>query len=151
MASIESEVKQEKFQNEFQKAAVNILFTGSWLYNLNATFLKAFDVTPEQFNVLRILRGSHPKPMMLADITCRMIDKNSNATRLVEKLRVKGLVKRKVCKNNRRQVDISITGKGLTLLTKIDRASHAWQSTLKNLSKEEAQQLNFLLDKLRSE
>lgn len=149
MPTIESEVKQEKFQSEFQKAAVNILFTGSWLYNLNVTFLKTFDVTPEQFNVLRILRGSHPKPMMLADITCRMIDKNSNATRLVEKLRVKGLVKREICKNNRRQVDISITDKGLMLLTKIDRSSDAWQSTLKNLSKAEAQQLNFLLDKLR--
>lgn len=150
MPSIESEVKQEKFQSEFQKAAVNILFTGSWLYNLNVTFLKTFDLTPEQFNVLRILRGSHPKPMMLADITCRMIDKNSNATRLVEKLRVKGLVKREICKNNRRQVDISITDKGLTLLTKIDRESDAWQSTLKNLTKAEALQLNFLLDKLRS-
>ncbi|MBX2960906.1 MAG: MarR family transcriptional regulator [Cyclobacteriaceae bacterium] len=149
MASIESEVKQEKFQSEFQKAAVNILFTGSWLHNLNATFLKTFDVTPEQFNVLRILRGSHPKPMMLADITCRMIDKNSNATRLVEKLRLKGLVKREICKNNRRQVDISVTDKGLSLLAKIDRASDTWQSTLKNLTKAETQQMNFLLDKLR--
>ncbi|MBX2947574.1 MAG: MarR family transcriptional regulator [Cyclobacteriaceae bacterium] len=149
MASIESEVKQEKFQSEFQKAAVNILFTGSWLYNLNATFLKTFDVTPEQFNVLRILRGSHPKPIMLADITCRMIDKNSNATRLVEKLRVKGLVKREICKNNRRQVDISITDKGLNLLVKIDRASDGWQNSLKNLTKAEVQELNRLLDKLR--
>lgn len=149
MPSIESEVKQEKFQSEFQKAAVNILFTGSWLYNLNATFLKSFDITPEQFNVLRILRGSHPKPMMLADITSRMIDKNSNATRLVEKLRVKGLVKREICRSNCRQVDISITDKGLTLLTRIDRSSDSWQSTLKNLTKSEAQQLNFLLDKLR--
>lgn len=149
MPAIESEVKQEKFQSEFQKAAVNILFTGSWLYNLNATFLKSFDITPEQFNVLRILRGSHPKPMMLADITSRMIDKNSNATRLVEKLRVKGLVKREICRSNRRQVDISITDKGLTLLTRIDRSSDSWQSTLKNLTKAEAQQLNFLLDKLR--
>jgi len=149
MASIEREVKQEKFQSEFQKAAVNILLTGNWLYNLNATFLKGFDITPEQFNVLRILRGNYPGPMMLADITCRMIDKNSNATRLVEKLRVKGLVKREICKNNRRQVDISITDKGLSLLTKIDRESDAWQSTLKNLTKAEAQQLNFLLDKLR--
>lgn len=149
MPSIEREVKQEKFQSEFQKAAVNILFTGSWLYNLNATFLKAFDITPEQFNVLRILRGSHPRLMMLADITCRMIDKSSNATRLVEKLRVKGLVKREICKNNRRQVDISITDKGLNLLSKIDRSSDAWQAMLRNLTKGEAQQLNFLLDKLR--
>lgn len=149
MASIESEVKQEKFQSEFQRAAVNILFTGSWLYNSNATFLKEFDVTPEQFNVLRILRGSYPKPMMLADITCRMIDKNSNATRLVEKLRLKGFVKREICKSNRRQVDISITEKGLNLLVKIDRASDAWQKAMNNLTKVEAQELNRLLDKLR--
>lgn len=147
--ALEQDIKQEKFQNEFQKAAVNILFTGSWLYNLNATFLREFDVTPEQFNVLRILRGSHPKPLMLADITSRMIDKNSNATRLVEKLRLKGLVKREICKNNRRQVDISITDKGLNLLVKIDRASGAWLSALKNLTKAEASHLNTLLDKLR--
>jgi DNA-binding MarR family transcriptional regulator len=147
--SIEDEVKQEKFQSEYQKAAVNILFTGSWLYNHNAAFLKKFGVSPEQFNVLRILRGSHPKPMMLSEVTCRMIDKSSNATRLVEKLRLKGLVKRELCKNNRRQVDISITDKGLNLLTKIDRESGAWKVTLRNLSKTEAQQLNFLLDKLR--
>ncbi|HRJ31607.1 MAG TPA: MarR family transcriptional regulator [Cyclobacteriaceae bacterium] len=146
---LEQDIHQEKFQSEFQKAAVNILFTGSWLYNINAAFLKEFDVTPEQFNVLRILRGSHPNPMMLADITCRMIDKNSNATRLVEKLRVKGLVKREICKNNRRQVDISITEKGMSLLTKIDKSSDAWQSALKNLTKAEAHELNRLLDKLR--
>jgi DNA-binding MarR family transcriptional regulator len=147
--SLEEAIRQQKFQSEYQKAAVNILFTGSWLYNGHAAFLKKFDITPEQFNVLRILRGSHPRPMMLADITCRMIDKSSNATRLVEKLRVKGLVKREICKSNRRQVDISITHKGLNLLTKIDRESDAWQVTLRNLSKAEAQQLNFLLDKLR--
>lgn len=146
---LEQDIHQEKFQSEFQKAAVNILFTGSWLYNTNAAFLKEFDITPEQFNVLRILRGSHPNPMMLADITCRMIDKNSNATRLVEKLRVKGLVKREICKNNRRQVDISITEKGMSLLTKIDKSSDAWQSALKNLTKAEAHELNRLLDKLR--
>lgn len=147
--SIEREIKQEKFESEFQKALVNILFTGSWLYNVNASFLKGFDSTPEQYNVLRILRGSHPKPMMLADITCRMIDRSSNATRLVEKLRVKGLVKREICKTNRRQVDISITEKGLALLTKIDSASDLHVKLSRNISKAEAQELNRLLDKLR--
>lgn len=146
---IAEEIKQDKFDSEQQKASINIMFTSSWLYNVNATFLKDFGITPEQFNVLRILRGSHPKPLMLADITCRMIDKSSNATRLVEKLRIKGLVKREICKNNRRQVDISITEKGLNLLTKIDRSSDAWHLTLKNLTRTEAQQINTLLDKLR--
>ena len=146
---IESEVLQEKFSSEYQKAAVNILFTGSWLYNLNAAFLKKFELTPEQFNVLRILRGAHPGKMMLADITCRMIDRNSNATRLVEKLRQKGLLKREICENNRRQVDISITEKGMTLLKKIDAQQIAWQEMLEKLSKTEAKELNRLLDKIR--
>ena len=103
---LEQEIRQEKFGNEYEKAIVNVLFTSSWLYNLNSTRLKPYGITPEQFNVLRILRGSAPKPLMLADITGRMIDKSSNATRLVEKLRQKGFLKREICDNNRRQVDI---------------------------------------------
>ncbi|HTJ50824.1 MAG TPA: MarR family transcriptional regulator [Cyclobacteriaceae bacterium] len=147
--ALEDDIKQEKFSSEFEKVAINILFTGSWLYNINIGRLKTHDITPEQFNVLRILRGSHPKTMMLADITSRMIDKSSNATRLVEKLRQKGFVKREICESNRRQVDIIITDKGLALLKKIDSASNEWISTLKNITKAEAQELNRILDKLR--
>jgi DNA-binding MarR family transcriptional regulator len=99
--------------------------------------------------VLRILRGGHPDAMMLADITCRMIDKSSNATRLVEKLRQKGLLKREICEDNRRQVDISITDKGLNLLKKIDAQESEWLATLKSITKAEAQELNRILDKLR--
>ena len=147
--SLEQAIRQQKFDSEFHKTAVNILFTSSWLYNLNALRLKPYDITPEQFNVLRILRGSHPKALMLADITCRMLDKNSNATRLVEKLRQKGLVSRTVCENNRRQVDISITPKGIRALGSIDKDSKGWQEVLGNISKAEAQELNRVLDKLR--
>lgn len=147
--SLEKDIKQEKFEDEFQKVAVNILYTSSWLYNINADRLKAHDITPEQFNVLRILRGSHPTSLMLAEVTCRMLDKSSNATRLVEKLRVKGLVKREICEGNRRQVDISITSKGLAILTKTDSTVDVWLGTLKNISKAEAHELNRILDKLR--
>lgn len=147
--SLEQDVKQEKFATEYDKAAINILYTGSWLYNINSGRLKKFGLTPEQFNVLRILRGSHPNALMLADITCRMIDRNSNATRLVEKLRLKGLVKREICENNRRQVDISITEKGLALLAKIDKQTTEWIDILKTITKGEAQELNRILDKLR--
>ena len=147
--ALEQDIRQEKFDNEFHKTAINILFTSSWLYNLNALRLKPFGITPEQFNVLRILRGSHPKALMLADITCRMIDKNSNATRLVEKLRQKGFVDRTVCEGNRRQVDIKITPRGLKLLESIDKESSGWTASLKNISKAEAQELNRILDKLR--
>lgn len=148
--SLEQDIKQEKFESEFHKVAVNLLFTSSWLYNINADRLKAHDITPEQYNVLRILRGSHPKALMLAEVTCRMIDKSSNATRLVEKLRLKGLVKREICEGNRRQVDIFITDKGLAVLKKVDAEETEWLTTLKNISKTEAMELNRILDKLRS-
>lgn len=147
--SLENDIQQEKFEGEHHKMMVNILFTGSWLHNLNALRFKPFDITPEQYNVLRILRGSHPKQLMLAEITSRMIDKSSNATRLVEKLRQKGLVKREICENNRRQVDIIITDKGLSLLIKIDKTTDEWLKNLKVVTKQEAQELNRILDKLR--
>jgi len=147
--SLERDIHQEKFESEFHKVAVNLLYTSSWLYNQNALRLKSHGITPEQYNVLRILRGSHPNALMLANITCRMIDKSSNATRLVEKLRQKGLVRRDICKDNRRQVDIIITPKGLETLSKIDADSGEWQSMLKNITKSEAQELNRVLDKLR--
>jgi len=147
--SLEKDIKQEKFSTEYEKAVINVLYTSSWLHNINSGRLKPHGITPEQFNVLRILRGSLPNPMMLADITSRMIDKSSNATRLVEKLRQKGLLKREICENNRRQVDILITDKGLSVLKKIDAESEEWLSALKTISKSEASELNRILDKLR--
>jgi DNA-binding MarR family transcriptional regulator len=148
---LEQDIKQEKFATEFEKAVINTMYTSSWLYNINMTRLKPHGVTPEQFNVLRILRGSAPRPMMLADITSRMIDKSSNATRLVEKLRQKGLLKREICDSNRRQVDIIITEKGLNVLKKVDQESEEWVSSLKTISKSEAQELNRILDKWRDQ
>src|SRR5688572_24175469 len=148
--ALEQDIKQERFHNEFEKVAVNVLFTASWLYNINSSRLKPNAITPEQYNVLRILRGSHPKALMLADVTCRMIDKSSNATRLVEKLRQKGLLKREICENNRRQVDISITDKGLSVLKKIDQESESWLTDMKTITKHEVLELNRILDKWRA-
>ncbi len=147
---IEQDVKQAKFSSEFQKAMVNILFTSSWLGNRNAAYFKRFDISPEQFNVLRILRGSHPNPMRLADIAERMIERNSNCTRLVEKLRQKQMVNRELCEANRRQVDISITSNGLKILEKIDQDEEYWTAAEKKITKVEARELNRILDKLRS-
>ena len=147
--ALEHDIKQEKFANEHEKVAVNVLYTSSWLHNLNLNRLKPYGITPEQFNVLRILRGSWPKPMMLSDISGRMIDKSSNATRLVEKLRLKGFLKRDVCPDNRRQVDIVITEKGLNVLKKVDQDSDTWIAMLKTITKSEAVELNRILDKLR--
>ena len=146
---IEQDVKS-KFNSEHQKAMVNILFTGSWLNNRNGTYFKKFNISPEQFNVLRILRGSSPRPLRLADIAERMIEKNSNCTRLVEKLKQKGLVNRELCESNRRQVDISITSNGLKLLADIDKDYEQWMSIQKSITKAEAVELNRILDKLRT-
>lgn len=147
---LEEDVKQTKFTNEHQKAIVNVLYTSSWLNNRNTTYFKKYNISPEQFNVLRILRGSQPNPMRLADIAERMIEKNSNCTRLVEKLRQKELVDRQLCESNRRQVDISITFKGLKLLSEIDKDYDEWLSIQKSITKAEAIELNRILDKLRS-
>jgi DNA-binding MarR family transcriptional regulator len=147
---LEEEIKQnKKFSNEFEKLAVNILYTSSWLEAQNIQRFKPFGISPQQYNVLRILRGSSPKPLMLSDISSRMIDKNSNATRLVEKLRLKGFVKREVCENNRRQVDISITKKGLDLLSEIDTINDNWGESFKGITKSQAEALNHALDQLR--
>lgn len=149
MGTIEEAIKQRKFTNTYEKAVVNILYTASWLDSLNIQQLKPFGISPQQFNVLRILRGSYPNALRLSDITERMIDKNSNATRLVEKLRQKGLVKREICQHNRRQVDIWITQKGLDLLAELDTLREHFVVQLHGLNEQEVTELNQLLDKLR--
>jgi DNA-binding MarR family transcriptional regulator len=149
MARIEEAIHVRKFNDEYEKAIVNILYTASWLDGLSLQRLKPAGISPQQFNVLRILRGSFPTPLRLTDITERMIDKNSNATRLVEKLRQKGLVKREVCKHNRRQVDIWITDKGLELLASLDQGNSEYTRSLIHLKKEEVTLLNDLLDRSR--
>ena len=145
---IEEEIKQKAFDNEYHKLGINILFTGSWINLRQLNNFKEFGISPQQYNVLRILRGQHPMPSTINLIIERMIDKASNASRLVEKLRVKGFVERNQCENNRRAVDIIITEKGMNLLEEIDKRK-IFDNNLKNLSEDEAVQLNNLLDKLR--
>ena len=147
--TIEDAIKQKKFNNEYEKLAVNILYTASWIDALHIQSLKPFGISPQQFNVLRILRGAQKEPTRLTDISERMVDRNSNSTRLVEKLRQKGLLKRDICKTNRRQVDILITQKGLDLLAEIDIHSEEWVKQFKTIPKNEAQELNRILDKMR--
>lgn len=148
---LEEELKQTKFKDEYQHAMLNIIFTGSWLEVATSHILKQFDLSPQQFNVLRILRGSHPRPLNLLDIQERMMDRMSNATRLVEKLRQKDLLTRKQCDSNRRKVEIEITEKGLNLLKELDPLMDKSHKELtKKITKEEAVLLSELLDKLRS-
>lgn len=146
---LEEEIKQSKFRNEYHKLAVNIFYTYSWLLNLQTQLFKKFKITSNQYNILRILRGQHPNPATINLLKDRMIDKMSDVSRLVERLRKKGLVKRELCKNDRRRVDVVITDKGLKLLSDIDKLNDEYDSFFKNLSVTESKTLNDLLDKLR--
>jgi DNA-binding MarR family transcriptional regulator len=146
---LEKEIKQKKFASEYQKLAVNIGFTNSWLSTVHMELLKPHGISRQQFNILRILRGQHPNPASVNLLIDRMIDKMSNASRLVEKLKQKDLVERKECKIDRRQVDVVITDKGLALLKELDKSMEAFTKKMENLTTNEAKQLNDLLDKLR--
>jgi DNA-binding MarR family transcriptional regulator len=129
---------------------INLLFTSSWLNSKQACSLKPYDISTQQYNILRILRGQHPKPATVNLLIDRMFDKNSNASRLVEKLRLKKLVERAICPDDRRAVNVIITQKGLDLLIELDDCEEHCVNELKILSNKEAEQLNTLLDKLRN-
>lgn len=143
------EIKQERFKNEHQKMLINIFFTSSWLSSKHACTLKPYGISVQQYNILRILRGQHPTPVTINLLIDRMLDKNSNASRLVEKLRLKKLVERAVSSDDRRAVNVVITQKGLTLLTELDKQEELFLKELKNLSAKEAELVSNLLDKLR--
>ncbi|MFN8267499.1 MAG: MarR family transcriptional regulator [Chitinophagales bacterium] len=152
MKTIEEEIKQKEFINIFIKTDVNLLFTSSWLQNEFNRFFKKFSITRQQFNVLRILRGQHPNAASLGQITERMVERMSNATRLVEKLQQKGLVTREINLQNRRQLDIRITETGMTLIQKIDKVLIADNSPnrYKQVSAEELELLNDILNRIRN-
>jgi DNA-binding MarR family transcriptional regulator len=147
---IEQEIHQRAFKSEFIKANINLMFTASWVDQQNNKVLKDLHISWQQFNILRILRGMHPEPATIKLLTERMIDKMSNASRLVEKLKQKGLVCREECPEDRRRVNVGITEKGLEVVAE---ASVLIEGSIENcfnsLTEEEARQLNDLLDKLR--
>lgn len=149
--TIEQELKTSRFHNEIHKAELNIMFTASWLKTHVNKLLKQYELTNEQFNVLRIIRGHEPHPVCVKDITERMIDRNSNTTRLLDKLAEKRLIRRTPSKEDRRELSISLTKAGQNLLKNIDNDEEKNKLTISNgLSELEAQLLNVLLDKLRA-
>lgn len=147
---IEDEIQQPVFKTEYHKAQVNILFTASWLNQRSMRVLKPFKISAQQFNILRILRGMHPEPATVKVLTERMIDKMSNASRLVDKLLSKGLVDRRICTMDRRRVDIVITEKGMQVINEASLAMEKdVEHSLVNLTTEEAALLNNFLDRMR--
>ncbi len=147
---IEQDIQQSYFRNNFQKAAVNLLFTSGWLRDRMKNLFDKEDITAQQFNILRILRGSFPTPLSTLQIRDRMLEKMSDTSRLVDRLVVKGLVKKITAETDRRLVDILITEKGKKLLSRIDAQETEMDAILNNLTEKEAEQLSELLDKMRS-
>ena len=146
---IEDEIKQSHFASEYHKLTVNLLFTSVYFENLYSKIIKPFNITQEQFNVLRILKGQHPEPMGIKDIQSRMINKMSNTSRLIDKLKEKNFVERVACEQDRRAVDITLTEGGLKQLEAINKDMRVLKKEYQTLSEDEARQLNLLLDKLR--
>lgn len=151
MASLEEEIKQAKFETDQLKANLNILFTANWLANKISARLKPYNLTHEQFNALRILKGSHPKSMCQKDILSRMIAPKSNVTLIVKKLRDKKLIEVVQSLEDKREYQINITENGLALLDVIAEEFKRNNTITSSLSASEAFHLNALLDKLREE
>lgn len=146
LMKIEEEIKQSKFKTPIQKALLNLIYTSNWLQNKQQDFFKDYGITATQFNILRILKGQHPNSISATEIKSRMLDKNSDVSRLLDRLTGKDLVTKNTCPNDRRAADVAITEKGLELLASM--ADRVDQNVL-SLSDEEAERLSQLLDKAR--
>lgn len=146
---IEDELKMSRFESEQQKAYLNILFTASWLKLKLLPRLRQYGLSHEQFNVLRILEGQHPNALCLREITCRMIDKNSNTSRIVDKLLEKKLVERRQSSEDRREISVAITAMGSGILAAIQVDFASGEPLYPTISDAEASVVNALLDKVR--
>lgn len=145
---IESDINQTSFRNEYQKGIVNLIFTFNWMNERIKVIFDQEGITPQQFNILRILRGAG-KPISTLQIRQRMLDKMSDTSRIVDRLVLKNLVQKNTCPNDKRLVDVSITEEGKKLLEKLDKYDKEMDAIFGNLSTEEVQHLNDLLDKIR--
>jgi DNA-binding MarR family transcriptional regulator len=146
---LEDEIQQKSFKTPQQKLAVNILYTCNWLNHYYFALFKGKDITVQQYNVLRILRGQYPSYCNLKLIKERMLDRMSDASRIIDKLVQKNYVVRKSCPDDRRSVNILITEKGLQLLESLDFIDSETEKIFSSLSNDETEKLNDLLDKLR--
>lgn len=147
---LEEELKMSTELAPHHRATLNVIFTGAWMSERMNSFLKPFGISEQQYNILRILRGQKGKALNLQQISERMVHKMSNTTRLVEKMRLKGLVNREVCPDNRRKVNISILPAGLKLLEQVISTLKLSEKEIENrLSTVEAETLAQLLDKIR--
>ncbi len=145
---IEKDIQQENFRSIYQKLSINLIFSNNWINEKIKSVLQEEDITHQQYNILRILRGSK-KPLSTLQIRERMLDKMSDTSRIVERLVKKGLVEKKICDTDKRLVDVRIAQNGLDVLKRLDEKNAELDAILENLSPKEAAQLSDLLDKMR--
>jgi len=131
-----------------QKAVINLIYTSNWLQNKQQEFFKSFGITGQQFNILRILKGQFPKTISATEIKSRMLDRNSDVSRLLDRLAGKKLITKKTCPNDKRASDVLITAEGITLLDEVNKTQT--HDLVLSLSDDKASKLSDLLDKARS-
>ena len=146
--TLEKDINQQVFRSEYQKAILNLIYTFNWVNEKINKRFEPFDITQQQFNILRILRGAG-QPLSTLQIRQRMLDKMSDTSRIVDRLVKKGMVKKTISREDRRLVDVLLTDKGKKLLQSMDTMNEEMESIFKYLSNEEAELLNVLLDKVR--
>lgn len=146
---LQEAIKTDNFRNEQHKATLNLIYTAYWLRTHLSAVFKEHGITEEQFNVLRILKGQYPQPMCVRDIASRMLEKNSNVPRIIDRLVLKKLVKRTISKEDKRETLVSLTGKGTENLALASKAMNERMDEILSLTKTEAQQLHGILEKLR--
>jgi len=147
--NIKEEIKQTSFRNNYQEASINIIYSSGWLANKHKDFFSKFGITVQQFNILSILRGQRPNKISGAEIKARMMDKNSDVSRLLDRLIAKELIVKEICPKDKRAADIVISKNGLDLLDSIFEKITELDKIMSNLTESEAKQLSLLLDKLR--
>jgi len=148
--ALEEEIKQTKYRNAQQKASLNIIYTANWLQSHHKDFFKSYGITNQQFNILRILRGQYPSKISGTEIKSRMLDQNSDISRLLDRLISKKLIAKRQCPSDKRAADVLISDKGLQLLLRIDKKINSLDGFLNSLTAQEAKTLSDLLDKSRS-
>jgi DNA-binding MarR family transcriptional regulator len=145
---IEKDIQQTTFRNEFQKLGINLIYTANWLNEKIGQVLATEKITQQQYNILRILRGSEC-PLSTLKIRERMLDKMSDTSRIVDRLITKGLVEKTACLSDKRLVDITLSKNGIQLLEKLDKFNDQIDAILKGIHEKEASTVNQILDKLR--
>lgn len=147
---IEEALQQKSFEHPFQKAILNLSYTYHWVRNQTRPVMEGFGLTSQQYNVLRILKGRYPDPAYPSEVKAVLVEPTPDLTRLINRLLIKQLVTRQTCTTNRRRVALHITEKGLLLLDEMAPAIKSAMKDVLNITEEEAETLNSILDKLRN-